>query len=198
MGGVVDPGSEAHDMVMTSFGGMSKGERTCIQLRAKASMFDLAQRSDRFLGGRPPHGYQLAYVGPHANPGKAAAGQRAHRLVPDPTTAPVVAGIFDMFVREGASLRPIPERLTGADIVLGRVSTLGVGDAAGLPRGDAPARTARTIPSSPIPRRDRILFCPAIARGQPGVATAPRRQRAAGAVGVRRPTQQRSADREAS
>jgi len=56
VGGAVDPGSEAHDMVMTLFGGMSKGERTCIQLRVKASMFDLAQRSDRFLGGRPPTG----------------------------------------------------------------------------------------------------------------------------------------------
>lgn len=107
VGGAVDPGSEAHDMVMTLFGGMSKGERTRIQLRVKASMFDLAQRSDRFLGGRPPYGYRLADVGPHPNPGKAAVGQRAHKLVPDPVTAPVVAGIFDMFIREEASLRLI-------------------------------------------------------------------------------------------
>ncbi len=116
VGGAVDPGSEAHDMVMTLFGGMSKGERTRVQLRVRASMFDLAQRSDRFLGGRPPYGYRLADVGPHPNPGKAAAGQRAHKLVPDPVTAPVVTGIFDMFVREGASLRLIAQRLTAADI----------------------------------------------------------------------------------
>lgn len=74
VGGAVDPGSEAHDMVMTLFGGMSKGERTRIQLRVKASMFDMAQRSDQFLGGRPPYDYQLADIGPHPNPGKAAAG----------------------------------------------------------------------------------------------------------------------------
>lgn len=116
VGGAVDPGSEAHDMVMTLFGGMSKGERTRVQLRVKASMFDLAQRSDRFLGGRPPYGYTLADIGPHPNPGKAAAGQRAHKLVPDPVTAPVVAGIFDMFVREGASLRLVAQRLTAAEI----------------------------------------------------------------------------------
>ncbi len=116
VGGAVDPGSEAHDMVMTLFGGMSKGERTRIQLRVKASMFDMAQRSDRFLGGRPPYGYQLADIGPHPNPGKAAAGQRAHKLVPDPVTAPVVPAIFDMFVSEGASLRLIAQRLAAAGI----------------------------------------------------------------------------------
>ena len=31
VGGPVDPGSEAHDLVMTLFGGMSKGERTRIK-----------------------------------------------------------------------------------------------------------------------------------------------------------------------
>ena len=66
-------------------------------------MFDMAQRSDRFLGGRPPYGYQLADIGAHPNPGKAAAGQRAHKLVPDPLTAPAVVDIFEMFVREGGA-----------------------------------------------------------------------------------------------
>ena len=79
-------------------------------------MFDMAQRSERFLGGRPPFGYQLADVGPHPNPGKAAVGQRMHKLVPDPATAPVVAGIFDMFVREGTSLRLIAQRLMAAGV----------------------------------------------------------------------------------
>jgi hypothetical protein len=44
----------------------------------------------RFLGGRPPYGYRLADAGPHPNPGKAASGQRLHRLEPDPQAAPVV------------------------------------------------------------------------------------------------------------
>src|SRR4249919_110443 len=98
VGGPVDPGSEAHDLVMNLFGGMSKGERTRIQLRTRAAMSDLASRTDRFLGGRPPYGYRLVDAGPHPNPGRAASGQRAHRLVPDEVTAPVVRDIFESFV----------------------------------------------------------------------------------------------------
>ena len=38
VGGPVDPGSEAHDLVMTLFGGMSKGERTRVKTRVRAAM----------------------------------------------------------------------------------------------------------------------------------------------------------------
>jgi site-specific DNA recombinase len=48
---------------MTLFGGMSKGERTRIQIRTRSAMMDLAARSDRFLGGRPPDSYHLADAG---------------------------------------------------------------------------------------------------------------------------------------
>lgn len=37
----------------------------------------------RFLGSRPPYGYQLVDLDPHPNTGKAAAGQRQHGLAPD-------------------------------------------------------------------------------------------------------------------
>jgi len=87
VGGPVDPGSEAHDMVMTLFGGMSKGERSRIRTRVRNAMAAQAATQGRFLGGRPPHGYQLADAGPHPNPGKAALGIRIHRLEPDPVTA---------------------------------------------------------------------------------------------------------------
>jgi DNA invertase Pin-like site-specific DNA recombinase len=112
VGGAVDPGSEAHDMLMNLFGGMSKGERARVQIRVKAAMNDLAERSDRFLGGRPPYGYRLADAGPHPNPSKAAAGQRLHRLDPDPVTAPVVRRIHTMFGIEEMGLRSIAETLT--------------------------------------------------------------------------------------
>lgn len=65
----------------------------------------------RLLGGRPPYGYRLADAGPHPNPSKAAAGQRAHRLEPDPNTAPVVARIFDDYVA-GRGVWGIAEALT--------------------------------------------------------------------------------------
>jgi site-specific DNA recombinase len=111
VGGPIDPGSEAHDMVMMLFGGMSKAERTRVQLRTKAAMYDLAASTDRFLGGRPPYGYQLVDAGPHPNPGRAASGQRAHRLEVDPLAAPVVARIFKLYA-EGQGLRAIAQRLT--------------------------------------------------------------------------------------
>ena len=111
VGGRVDPGSEAHDLVMNLFGGMSKGERTRIKTRVRAAMGDQAAREGRFLGGRPPYGYQLADAGPHPNPGKAAAGQRAHRLEPDPTAAPIVRRIFAEYL-SGRGLFAIAEALT--------------------------------------------------------------------------------------
>jgi site-specific DNA recombinase len=111
VGGAVDPGSEAHDIMMMLFGGMSKAERTRVQLRVKAAMFDLAQTTDRFLGGRPPYGYRLVDAGPHPNPGKAAMGQRAHRLEPDPVTGPIVARIFRLFA-DGMGLRAVAQLLT--------------------------------------------------------------------------------------
>ena len=111
VGGPIDPGSEAHDMVMMLFGGMSKAERTRVQLRTKAAMHDLAASTDRFLGGRPPYGYQLVDAGPHPNPGRAASGQRAHRLEVDPLTAPVVVRIFTLYA-QGQGLRTIAQRLT--------------------------------------------------------------------------------------
>ncbi len=90
MGGAVDPGSDAHDLVMSLYGGMSKGERNRIKTRVRASMAAQAAIEGRFLGGRPPYGYQLADAGPRPNPGKAAIGQRLHKLATDTVAAPVV------------------------------------------------------------------------------------------------------------
>lgn len=63
------------------------------------------------LGGRPPYGYKLVDAGPHPNHGRAAAGQRSHRLVPDDDTAPVVRRIFELYVA-GSGLRSIAQTLT--------------------------------------------------------------------------------------
>jgi site-specific DNA recombinase len=110
VGGRVDPGSDAHDLVMAMYGGMSKGERNRIKIRVRTAMAAQASVEGRYLGGRPPYGYRLADAGPHPNPGKAAVGQRLHRLEPDPVTAPVVQRIFAEYVG-GTGLRGIAERL---------------------------------------------------------------------------------------
>ena len=110
VGGRVDPGSEAHDLVMSLFGGLSKGERMRIKMRVRTAMASQAAIEGRFLGGRPPYGYQLADAGPHPNPGKAAVGQRLHRLEVDPVAAPIVGRIFAEYVA-GAGIGAIAERL---------------------------------------------------------------------------------------
>jgi site-specific DNA recombinase len=111
VGGRVDPGSEAHDMVMTLFGGMSKGERSRIRTRVRNAMAAQAATQGRFLGGRPPYGYRLTDAGPHPTPGKAALGIRIHRLEPDPATAQIVVRIFEEYV-SGKGLFAIAESLT--------------------------------------------------------------------------------------
>lgn len=116
VGGQVDPGSDAHDLVMSLYGGMSKGERNRIKIRVRTAMAAQAARDGRFLGGRPPYGYRLADLGPHPNPGKAAVGQRLHQLEPDPVTAAIVPRIFAEFLG-GRGLYAIAARLT-ADGVL--------------------------------------------------------------------------------
>lgn len=111
VGGAVDPGSEAHDLVMTLFGGMSKGERARIQMRVRTAMSALAQDTTRYLGGRPPYGYRLVDAGPHPNPAKANLGQRLRRLEPDPATCSIVERIYRMYA-DGAGLRFIAQQLT--------------------------------------------------------------------------------------
>jgi site-specific DNA recombinase len=116
VGGAIDPGSDAHEIVMSLYGGMSKGERNRIKTRVRSAMAAQAAMEGRFLGGRPPYGYQLVDAGPHPNPGKAAAGLRARRLEPNPATAPVVRRIFHEYLG-GSGLRAIAKGLTAEGIV---------------------------------------------------------------------------------
>jgi DNA invertase Pin-like site-specific DNA recombinase len=111
VGGAIDPGSDAHDLVMSLYGGMSKGERNRIKIRVRAAMTAQTELEGRFLGGRPPYGYRIADAGPHPNPAKAADGRRLHRLEPDPVTAPVVARIFAEYAA-GRGLTSIARGLT--------------------------------------------------------------------------------------
>lgn len=94
VGGPVDPDSEAHDILMSLYGGMSKGERMRIKTRVRTAMATQASLEGRFLGGRPPYGYVLVDAGRHPNPAKAANGQRLHQLAIDSIAAPIVHRIF--------------------------------------------------------------------------------------------------------
>ena len=116
VGGLIDPENEAHDLVMSVFGGMSKGERNRVKVRVRTAMASQTQLEGRFLGGRPPYGYTLKDLGPHPNPAKAADGKRLRGLTPDPQTAPVVQRIFGMYLA-GYGMFAIAEALTRDDIL---------------------------------------------------------------------------------
>ena len=111
VGGPIDPNNEAHDLVMSVFSGMSKGERNRVKIRVRSAMAAQAQVEGRFLGGRPPYGYLIIDVGPHPNPAKAADGKRLHALAPDPQTADVVRRIFAEYLA-GRGIKAIAEGLT--------------------------------------------------------------------------------------
>ncbi len=111
VGGPIDPNNEAHDMIMSTFGSLSKGERNRVKIRVRAAMAAQAQVEGRFLGGRPPYGYLIADAGPHPNPAKAADGKRLHKLGLDPEAAPIVRRIFAEFIA-GHGFYAIAEGLT--------------------------------------------------------------------------------------
>jgi DNA invertase Pin-like site-specific DNA recombinase len=113
VGGAIDPDSEAHDLIMSVFGGMSKGERNRIKIRVRSAMAAQAKIEGRYLGRRPPYGYRLADAGPHPNPAKAADGKRLHKLEPHPDYGPVVTSIFKQYLR-GRGLYAIAEELTAS------------------------------------------------------------------------------------
>jgi site-specific DNA recombinase len=93
-GGRVDFASEHDEKTMTVLGLSSKREVTRASIRVRTAMAAQTRDQGRYLGGRPPYGYQLADAGPHPNKAHAAWGRRARRLDPDPQTAHVVRWMF--------------------------------------------------------------------------------------------------------
>ncbi|WP_211342761.1 recombinase family protein [Actinomadura pelletieri] len=94
IGGPIDFTSEAHERLMVILGMQSKREITRTRIRVSTAMAAQTREQGRYLGGRPPYGYRLVDAGPHPNRAHAAWGRRAHRLEPDPQTAPIVEWIF--------------------------------------------------------------------------------------------------------
>jgi site-specific DNA recombinase len=92
--GRVDFQSEHDEKTMTMLGLSSKREITRTSIRVRTAMAVQTREQGRYLGGRPPYGYRPADAGPHPNKAHAAWGRRAHRLDPDPATAPTVRWIF--------------------------------------------------------------------------------------------------------
>ena len=94
VGGRVDFHAADHEQTMLALGYQSKREIIRTRIRVRTAMAAQTREQGRYLGGRPPYGYRLADAGPHPNKAHAAWGRRAHRLEPDPVSAPVVAWMF--------------------------------------------------------------------------------------------------------
>jgi site-specific DNA recombinase len=92
--GPVDAANELHLALLTLLGVHSRREVQRARFRAKAAMQAQVTAQGRHLGGRPPYGFRLADAGPHPNRAHARWGRRAHRLEPDPETAPRVEWMF--------------------------------------------------------------------------------------------------------
>src|SRR6202030_4392422 len=114
-GGRVDFASEHDERAMTVLGLSSKREITRPSIRYGTAMAVQAREQGRYLGARPPYGYRLADAGPHPNKAHAAWGRRAHRLEPDPVTAPVVSWMFAQRVA-GHSAARITRALNDAGV----------------------------------------------------------------------------------
>ena len=115
VGGRVDSGAEDHEQTMLALGLQSKREITRTKIRVRTAMAAQTREQGRYLGGRPPYGYRLADAGPHPNKVHASWGRRAHRLEPDPVTAPVVAWMFAQRL-DGHSVARITRALNDAGI----------------------------------------------------------------------------------
>jgi site-specific DNA recombinase len=100
---------------MLALGLAAKREITRTKIRVRTAMAAQAREQGRYLGGRPPYGYRLADAGPHPNKAHAAWGRRAHRLEPDPPTAPIVRWMFAQR-KAGHSLARITRALNDAGI----------------------------------------------------------------------------------
>ena len=94
IGGRIDFHAGGHEQTMLALGYQSKREITRTRIRVRTAMAAQAREQGRYLGGRSPYGSRLANAGPHPSKAHAAWGRRAHRLEPDPATAPVAAWMF--------------------------------------------------------------------------------------------------------
>jgi len=72
--GRVDFQAGPDEQLMLALGWQSKREITRTRIRVRAAMAAQTREQGRYLGGRPPFGYQLADAGPHAGPGEIDGG----------------------------------------------------------------------------------------------------------------------------
>ncbi|WP_225854905.1 recombinase family protein, partial [Micromonospora sp. ALFpr18c] len=92
--GPLDFQNTTHQALLMLLGAQAKREVQRARFRTTMAMQAQTREQGRYLGGRPPYGYQLVDAGAHPNRAHARWGRRLHRLEPDPRTGPHVAWMF--------------------------------------------------------------------------------------------------------
>jgi site-specific DNA recombinase len=113
--GPLDAASTAHQVLALQLGARARREVVRARFRTTVAMRAQARDQGRYLGGRPPYGYQLVDAGPHPNGAHARWGRRLQRLDPDPRTAGHVVWIFAER-RAGCSVAGIARALNDAGV----------------------------------------------------------------------------------
>jgi hypothetical protein len=152
VGGRVDWHAEDHGQTMLALRLSSKREITRTRIRVRTAMAAQTGEQGRYLGGRPSYGYRLADAGPHPNKAHAAWGRRAHRLEPDPVTAPVVSWMFEQRLA-GHSIARITRALNDAGIPCPSASDPGCAWGTTLPEGGEARSRARRITGDQLTHR---------------------------------------------
>jgi site-specific DNA recombinase len=109
-GGPLDFDDAIHRALITMLGAQSKREVLRSRFRVLAAMEAQVREQGRYVGGRPPYGYQLGDGGRHPNAAHAGWGRRLRKLVVDPSAGPVVRWMFAQRLA-GASLAGIARSL---------------------------------------------------------------------------------------
>jgi hypothetical protein len=65
---------EDHEQLILALGLQSKREITRTRIRVRTAMATQTREQGRYLGGRPPYGYQLANAGPQSEQGARRLG----------------------------------------------------------------------------------------------------------------------------
>ena len=153
VGGPIDPDNEAHDLVMSVFGGMSKGERNRIKIRVRTAM--ATQAEDRRPVPRRPAAVRLPARGRGAapEPGQGRRRQAAARAgTPTPRPHAWSGGSSPSTSRARAS-RPSPKHSPATAFpARPRTTRPATGTAAASPGHGPLSRRSWPIPATPAAR----------------------------------------------
>jgi hypothetical protein len=109
--GAIDPGNEAHDLIMSVFGGSQRRAEPHPHQDPRSHGGPGADRGPFPRRTTRPTATCSSTRGPHPNPARAADGRRLHALGTDQAAAAIVRRIFAQYI-DGLTMQMIANGLT--------------------------------------------------------------------------------------